>query len=211
VIKVCTDENSAKPGDVIICNEEDTPTPQDIKVCQDDGRLSPCATSSELTLTGTDAPVNGSTYTANGVPPYSFTIYIESGSATTSLNGNVLTIDNVGTSDGQGFISVQDACNRSAQIDVRWPQGKWCNISACTCPFAFGSCTSGVQCAVTTGYTRKTSTYICCSYNNGCGGDYGCRTCPGSLPVESRSNIVNAEWHYSGYTCPGQDTVDYPC
>jgi hypothetical protein len=201
VIKVCTDENSAKPSDIVICNDEDTPDPQDIKVCTDDGRLSdPCSGElPELTLTGSSTPVVGESsaqYTASGGVgdiSYSFD------AGTISSSGLITAIDSCGASGSPRWATVTatDSCGQSASIVVRLPSGQWVTLG--TCYPGYSSCAgsphaTGVQ---TLGaYQYQWNTRCCDVQWADCTGPVGVKTgtCPPFDPYEVVDFVVTAEW-----------------
>jgi hypothetical protein len=75
-----------------------------------------------LTLSGTDAPVVGSQYSASGgKAPYTWSISCGAISDTgqvTSLSGCC----------GSGTVTVTDSCGQSVSIEVRFPTGQWVQI-----------------------------------------------------------------------------------
>jgi hypothetical protein len=82
----------------------------------------------ELSITGTDTPVVGSIYSANGTaPPFTFSF---AGGSINSTTGEILSI-NACVSSGDSrtsLVVVTDSCGLSEGIVVRLPGGAWRNI-----------------------------------------------------------------------------------
>jgi len=127
-IKVCTDENTATPSDIVICDDEQTPKPQDIKVCVDPGRVDPCLTSMDITVSG-DGDCNvGDIYSATGgIGPYTWSFDsggIDSSGEITSINSCVTPGDYRG-----GVVTATDTCGNSNTLTVRLTGGIWVTVS----------------------------------------------------------------------------------
>jgi len=107
--------------DVEIC-----PSGGDVELCLERD-IELCTECPELTLTGTDEPIVGSEYTANGGSG-DLTFSFDSG--TISSAGIITAIDICGASgeDRTGVVGVTDSCAPTAQtaeITVRLPGGEW--------------------------------------------------------------------------------------
>jgi len=131
-------------GSINFCNDEPTPGDGTINFCEEgpgdnNGTISFCEEEqpgdqtcegvSPLSLTGSDAPSNGSVYyVTGGQPPYRWSV---TGGATLSASGSSATISNVSGNCGTGTVSVSDACGQSASLTIRYPNGQWTLQSEC--------------------------------------------------------------------------------
>lgn len=172
-----------------------------------------------LALSGPDAPVDGSQYTASG----------GCGSYTWSITKGIINSSGVVTVSGQcgkATITVMDACGQVAVKNVRLPDGAWiqtgelnsppfnCQGTGCSCTggcsWVFGCIISTDRVEIINGITKQVGTLWTCSGSN----PRSCLTWSGSPPagktcdapnVQLVSNIYNYEWRCSESACVDND------
>lgn len=119
----------------------------------------------ELSISGPDAPVNGSQYAGSGgVIPYAY------GTSCGSITGDgVVTVSGC---CGPGNVAVTDKCASYAQKQIRLPDGGWRLVSD-------GNCGGVTQCETYEGkykYAHRYGIYPCSRYGCGIGGGGPCVT-----------------------------------
>lgn len=112
-IRIC-DKREPSDGKIRICDKRE-PSDGKIRICNECG-----PGLSTLTISGPEAPVVGSTYSAGGGKgPYSFSI------SSGAIDGETGQVTNLSGACGTGSVTVTDACGGSASMAVRFPVGQW--------------------------------------------------------------------------------------
>lgn len=120
-VSICdeTGSNSNISGDIVVCAKRDGDVPREIKVCPE---MLDCSDPATLFLSGTNSPNVGSKYTASGgVTPYSWSFAGGSIDDTGEITALTTVCDGDGADGAIGRVTVSDACDQSAYIEVKLP------------------------------------------------------------------------------------------
>lgn len=122
-----------------------------------------------ITITGSDTPVNGSCYTAaGGHEPYTWSI------SKGSINSNGC-VSNITGKCGAATVTAMDSCGETAVKNVRMPGGTWIFVSDVYHCGVISGCGLYLNCFkhVYSGITLETR-YNWCSSTIGYCGNHGC-------------------------------------
>lgn len=178
-------QESDNPEEVTFCDPAQEPAdPEDVMFCDGTGQNT-TSTSTDgtncpdgttvVSLSGSDAPSNGDTYTASG-GILSYTFHCSGASLT--ITGPATAVINVDGACGTGSVTVTDGCGQTASIEVRYPSGQWVLVGSCgTDPGSFVRILGGAK-------------YV---FGFGCYPDGSCAPEPCPIPAWCLEGFPNAD------------------